>query len=206
MLMVHPHTKQWQSLTVCDITKTRPDLPEVDFVYSDPPWNPGNEKYWRTHAKTGESSGYDAFLMAWCRVVVAFNPSKVLVEQSANWEHANQLIAATAMCDGWRWPLLEHWQIEYSRPARPNRLLHFGWRRLATDPSGMTGEKMTLRVFDGLPLHPGMTVGDPCMGKGTTSRVAHHYGLNCVGTEMNPTRLEVTISWLLRRGYEVQSG
>lgn len=39
-------------------------LPDaVDLVYSDPPWNPGNATYWRTHAGEGSCESYSVFLV-----------------------------------------------------------------------------------------------------------------------------------------------
>ena len=205
MQLTHPTTGQWQQLDVYDLAACpRQAGLRADVVYSDPPWNPGNAKYWRTHARvrqTESDDGYQAFLKAWCREVIAYHPASVLVEQSANWGHASMLLAAAEDSPGWRWPLLEHWEIQYGHPRRPNRLLHFGTRRLESDPSGMSGEAMTRAVFDGLRLTPGMVVADPCMGLGTTSRVAHAFGLHCAGTELNPKRLARTIEWLRRHGY-----
>lgn len=203
MLMRHSNGLS-QRVAVCDITTRTPrDRRHLaDLVYSDPPWNPGNEKYWRTHAAANPSRGYDGFLDAWCREVIAYDPRDVLVEQSANWEHANMLLAAIERNPCWRWPLLEHWEIQYGHPRRPNRLLHFGTRRLSIDPTGMNGEAMTRRVFEGLGVVAGETVADPCTGLGTTSRVAHSFGANFIGTEINPARAARTIKWLTGHGYQ----
>jgi len=196
-----------------------PDAPEVlsrlldeaggcDLVYSDPPWNPGNEKYWRNHAGAAEGAGYVAFLEAWCRLVgicIGRGARHVFCEQSENDSHRGMLLAV-AEGSGWGLPLLEQWTVYYGSPGsasvrRPNRLLHFGRERIATDPSGMAGEPMTIRACAGLSLPPGSTVVDVCMGKGMTSRMAHYFGWNCVGTELNPKRLAVTVAWLERQGY-----
>lgn len=183
----------------------------IDIVYSDPPWNPGNEKYWRTHAGATpvDEGGYDVLLDSWCACIAGTSPAHVFCEQSFNDKHRALFTAAVERCDGWDLPLLEEWTVYYGSPgsrgcSRPNKLLHFGHVPITTDPSGLRGQKMTRVVCDGLDLPAGGTIADPCMGKGMTSREAHGHGWHCVGTELNPKRLEKTIAWLLKKGYEEQ--
>lgn len=179
----------------------------VPIVYSDPPWNPGNEKWWRRHAGASEPRSYDDFLDAWCAAVAGCGAAHVFTEQSVNTKHHGMLLAAVERCAAWRLPLLEEWTVYYGTPGsrgcmRPNTLLHFGEQPLLTDPSGLRGVEMTRVVFAGLDLPPGTTVADPCMGKGMTSRLAHERGWHCIGTELNHRRLDFTIRWLQRQGYE----
>ena len=179
---------------------------DVAMVYSDPPWNPGNEKWWRRHAGAEPPDSYDHLLDAWCACVAACRPAHVFSEQSVNEKHRKMFTDAVDRCDGWTLPLLEEWTVYYgsggSRSCiRPNKLLHFGTQQLATDPTDLRGIKMTECVFDGLGLPARSLVVDPCMGKGMTSRVSHSHGLCCVGTELNPKRLAKTQEWLLKHGY-----
>lgn len=181
----------------------------VPLVYSDPPWNPGNEKWWRRHAGAEPPADYNHFLDAWCRTVAAFAPLHVFSEQSANDRHRGMFLDAVGRCPGWTLPLLEQWTVYYGSPGsascrRPNVLLHFGTDPLRTDPSGMAGVPMTRRVFEGISLDAPVTVADPCMGKGMTSRLAHDRVWNVVGTELNARRLDYTIRWLLKAGYVEQ--
>ena len=183
---------------------------EVRAVYSDPPWNPGNGTYWRTHAGLAPRETYDAFLDAWCTVAVECMDRgcmDVLVEQSANVTHQDMLRAAVRRQP--RWTLRERtvYPVEYGSGSRllPNALLHFtDDEPLTTDPADMHGESMTLRALSGLRLNPGEVIVDPCTGKGMTSRAAHAFGLHFVGSELNPTRLDITLGWLKRQGYVVQ--
>lgn len=183
--------------------RIRLELPaRVDAVYSDPPWTPGNEKYWRRHAGVGDGRGYAAFLAAWHAVTamcVQRGAEHVLVEQSENAGHRQAFLDARA---GWNLPQSKEWIVAYGRPSRPNRLLHFSWRALTADPSGMSGQEMTLRACVGLHLPPGATIVDPCMGRGMTSRIAHILGWQFFGVELNPRRLAVASTWLRRQGYE----
>lgn len=201
-----------QLLAVADLLDDAPELlarmspTPVSVVYSDPPWNPGNEKWWRRHAGAAPPVSYDHLLDAWCGVAAALRPEHVFCEQSINDHHRAMFVDAVERCDVWRLPLLEEWTVYYGSPGgrscqRPNRLLHYGHRTITTDPTGMAGVAMTRRVFEGIPLPAGITVADPCMGKGMTSRLAHERGWNVIGTELNPKRLDYAISWLVRQGY-----
>lgn len=178
----------------------------IPVIYSDPPWNPGNEKWWRRHAGFDPPNGYDVLLDTWCATVAACHPEHVFCEQSFNDRHRAMFVDAVDRCPGWDLPLLEEWTVYYGSPgshgcSRPNALLHFGRVPLATDPSDLRGIHMTRCVFEGLSYPPGSTVGDPCIGKGMTSRLAHEQGWNCVGIELNGKRLDFAIRWLLKKGY-----
>ena len=173
-------------------------------IYSDPPWSPGNEKWWRRHAGEKPPESYDRLLDAWCRCAVAARPEHVVVEQSVRPEHKQMLLDAIARCPGWTLPLAEEWTAMYGSPRRPNAVLHFGRERLPTDPSGLSGEPMTRTVFEGLRQVGALACGvvaDPCTGLGMTSRMAHEFGCSFVGTELATKRLERTIGWLLSHGY-----
>jgi len=174
-------------------------------IYSDPPWSPGNEKYWRRHAKEMPPNAYDELLDGWCRCVVAARPAHVFVEQSINDKHSGLLMAAIGRCAGWTWPLVEKWRVRYGAKNKatgerlPNELLHFGPAPIASDPTDLNGEAMTRTVLSGLSL--GGFIADPCTGLGTSSRMAHEFGVDFVGTELNSTRLDRTADWLRRHAY-----
>ena len=196
------------------LSAVRSALPgAVSLVYSDPPWNPGNATYWRTHAGAMPCASYDRFLDAWVSVVAecqARGTTDVLSEWSANDRHRQMALDAVARNLAWRLPLLEQWTVYYGSPGsasvrRPNVLLHFGRMPLTTAPTGMAGEPMTIRACAGLRLAPGSWVVDPCMGKGMTSRMAHYFGWNCVGVEINAKRLAAARAWLRRQGYQEES-
>lgn len=188
-------------------------LPQrCDFVYSDPPWNPGNATYWRTHAGKDPCRDYHRFLDSWVRAVtscIARGATDVFTEQSSKTVHQNMTHDAISRAgDTWPLPLVEQWEVFYGSPGSasvryPNALLHYGHERIATDPSGMASEPMTIRVCAGLDFRPGSWVIDPCMGKGMTSRMAVYFDWNCVGVEINQARLDKTLAWLARQGYKI---
>jgi len=195
-----------QQLAVADILTQKDVFTDlisrpITVVYSDPPWNPGNEKWWRRHADVEPPDSYDALLDAWCSCVTECRPAHIFCEHSAIPRHRAMMMAAIERCREWTLPLQIEWTVYYGSPKRPNVLLHFGTSLIATDPAGMSGEAMTLTALVGLGYPPGVTIADPCIGKGMVSRLAHKLGWNCVGTELNPKRLDRTIEWLLKHGY-----
>lgn len=186
---------------------------QISVVYSDPPWNPGNATYWRTHAGKKKCESYERFLDSWITVVIECinrGASDIFCEQSSNEKHRMMFMNAVSKY-GKQWPfiLLEEWTVFYGSPGsasvrRPNTLLHFGSKKISTNPEGMAGEPMTIRVCAGIDAPPGSWVIDPCMGKGMTSRMAHYFDWNVVGVELNQKRLAYTVKWLERQGYEIE--
>lgn len=178
----------------------------IGAVYSDPPWNPGNAQYWRRHAGAALDVDYPMLLTAWHTLVASCcsrGAQHVCCEQSLNRRHRQMFFDAM---QGWSLPQQGEYTVYYGSPGsasvrRPNTLLHFGYVPLATNPSAMAGEAMTIRTCAGLGLLPGAWIVDPCIGKGMTSRMAHYFGWNCFGTELNAARLAVTCAWLEKQGY-----
>ncbi len=199
-----------QRLAVADLTKDGVDVmlgmvegKKVQVVYSDPPWSPGNEKWWRRHAGLEPPNSYHNLLIGWCACVVACHPVDVFCEQSIVDAHRNILLGIIHEFHGWELPLVEQWTVFYGSPLRPNVLLHFGKDRIRTNPEGMHGEAMTRRVFESFAGRV-RVVADPCTGLGMTSRMAHEFGADFVGTELNSKRLDRTIGWLSKHGYRRQ--
>jgi len=94
------------------------------------------------------------------------------------------------------------WNVFYAS-IRPNKLLYFSKIGGFTgDPEGMKNEPMTRHVFEYI-AKPGEIVLDPCVGLGMTARMAHRFGMICYGIELNPARLEKTLGWLVKQGYDV---
>jgi hypothetical protein len=174
---------------------------EVDIVYSDPPWNPGNEKWWRRYAHKNPPIGYNEFLDSWCQLVSAINPSRIFVEQSVNYKYNGLLFDAIDRCDKWILPLANSWIPLYGNPKRPYKLFYFGSNDLDVDVNGFHGESTTRKIFDSIPNIKNSLIVDPCTGTGMTSRMAHHSYSDFVGIELNEIRLNRAIAWLLKKGY-----
>ena len=178
------------------------------LVYSDPPWDPGNEKYWRRHARlTPPAAGFDRLMDAWVACCLAADPEHVLVEMSIHADRNRWFFEAVARAGAaWRWPEQRRYEVRYSSQKLPNLLVHYGPRPLTTDPSGLHGQPMSHTAFAGLGLPRGSLVVDPCTGLGMTSRLAHIFGCHYAGTELNPTRLARTAAWVEKKGYRPRTG
>jgi hypothetical protein len=186
------------------------------LVYSDPPWNAGNARYWRSHADgTSLAVNWPQFCERWCRCVAMIQPTIIYTEQSAIGHHASTMIQA-AKAAGLP-PLDQVYRVHYGAPVstgerisvfrRENLLCRFATSDWTGDPSGLAGQAMTRHVFEHEPLIEhcrGQFVADPCVGKGMTARMAHEFGMRCVGLELNPRRLQVTIDWLTKQGMEAK--
>src|SRR5574343_168252 len=173
------------------------------LVYSDPPWDPGNEKYWRRHAKLAPPlAGFDRLMDAWVACCLAADPEHVLVEMSIHADRNRWFFDAVARAGAaWRWPEQRRYEVRYSSQKLPNLLVHYGPTPLTTDPSGLAGQPMSHTAFAGLGMPRGSLVVDPCTGLGMTSRLAHVFGCHFAGTELNPARLARTVAWAEKRGY-----
>jgi len=168
----------------------------ADVVYSDPPWGPGNQKYWHTMRERGASprTSWPDFLAAFCAVVVKHRraDAPVFVEMGLRWEQ--DLLDAMAAAG---LPHVRTQRVLYGSPKRPNLLMLFG-ADVNVDVAGMSGEPMTYKVL-GACVRPGSVVLDPCCGLGMTARCAHTLGGFFRGNEMNPARLAQTEAWLRSR-------
>lgn len=186
---------------------------KVNVVYSDPPWNAGNLGYWRTHAGYPKAKqNWTEFIDRWTDSVSLINPDAIYCEQSIN-----DPDTVTLAIRGKGLPTLDgSWVVRYGAPVntsdrmsvckRPNLLLRFARHNWGGNPTELSGEPMTAHVFDHEPLCvDGNVVADPCVGKGMTVRQAHRIGMACVGMELNPSRLQVTIDWLAKQDVKVEA-
>lgn len=177
---------------------------KIYMVYSDPPWNPGNAKMWRTLANldgnTGKKVEWRHFVNRFCERILYADPTHVFIEMGVKQtpDYINIAFANGLM------PLCGIWNVFYSY-THPNRLLYFSEVGGFTgNPEGLKNEPMTRHVFEHI-VKPGEVVFDPCVGLGMTARMAHRFGMVCYGIELNPRRLEKTLMWLSKQGYEINA-
>jgi hypothetical protein len=216
----HPKTGQIQLLTIEDILNSKGytlkmlQNKKVPIVYSEPPWGPITEKYWRSLANIPDSTHtYEEFIKKWCELISQVAGLKhIFCQQSYEFKYRNIFNSAIKECGTWNLPLRQEWEVYYGTPGRVSRkstssLLHFGVSNINSNPTKLTGINIAVNIFQGLLLKPHEWIFDPCMGIGLTSRIAHDFNLNCIGAELNPKRLEHTVKWLLKQGYkEIQNG
>lgn len=189
---IGPHRLLHGDITT-GIVSTLMGTERADLVYSDPPWGPGNQRYWHTHNGSVPRTDWLTFLAAFCAACSAHRKpgAPVFVEMGLRW--VEDLDAAMARVGLHR---MRRWDISYGRPARPNALLLYGLDDVAIDLGPNThGEPITRTVLAAV-VKPGSVVLDPCCGKGMTARTTHHRGGYFRGSELNSKRLEVTASWL----------
>lgn len=168
-----------------------------DVVYTDPPWNKGNARAFRT--KAGDSRAVDflgSLLPAILSVVKGVEHAAI---EMGNF-HADDLRWLITSKGG---VVLADWKITYYR-KNPSRLLHCtftGEPPLVDSCDGMDDDD-TPQWFLERVASKGCVVFDPCMGRGLTSRVADDLGMKALGMELHPRRLAVSIDRLVDRGYK----
>jgi len=194
-MRIGPHRLLCGDLT-CGAVSTLMGDERADEVYSDPPWGPGNQKYWHTMRERGSAprTPWPDFLRSFCESVRDHRKltAPVFVEMGLRWER--DLLAAMAEVG---LPHVWTQRVVYGAPKLPNLLLLFG-ARVDVDVEGMGGKAMTRKVLEACVL-PGHIVLDPCTGLGMTARFADDLGAAFRGCELNPKRLDVTASLLRRR-------
>lgn len=182
-------------LVIGELTRERAFLAlggeKADLVYSDPPWGPGNLMYWRTHNKETVRPSWETFLDTFVSVVSESvkTGGHIFVEMGVRWvDELAHVMRSHGISESSRWNCL------YGNPKLPNVLWYSG-PGCRTDPSGMSGVKMTHTALSGVATK-GALVFDPCCGKGMTARCSIRLGMRFAGVELNPKRAEVTKLWL----------
>ena len=173
----------------------------IYMVYSDPPWNPGNARMWRTLSKKdgdiGRKVNWNNFVERLCTHILYTNPKHIFIEmglqKTSDFIKQGQSLGFP--------PIQNIWKVFYNY-KNPYNLLYFSEiNEFKGNPEGMKNEYTTKHVFEYI-SKPGEIVFDPCIGLGMTLRMAHKFGMSCYGIELNPERLQKTISWIIKRTNE----
>ena len=184
------------------------------IMYCDPPWGPGNLKYWATinRKMTGlevEQPPLEEFLSAIFNIATQYVEHYLLIEYGLRW--SDELII-TGEAAGFEHLELIPVHYRTGKDKRPLHLHLFGVNG-ATHPGSKYkgavqnthGYETVQRAIGGLAslsqLGPGLIVLDPCCGMGYTARAALEFRLRFRGNEFNEARLQKTID-LLRHRYE----
>ena len=181
----------------------------IYMVYSDPPWNKGNARYWRTHAGLSrEVDFYNNFLPIFFSNVEILNPIYFFMEVPfKNYERILDIAKQKNFI------IKGNWIVYYGASVtlnyikccgRPNRIICFSKKEIPSDfdPIGLKGIALTEYVFSYFHKKNEIVV-DPCIGRGMTSRIAYKYNMHCYGMELNPKRLELTLQWLEKKGHTI---
>lgn len=167
--------------------------------FSDPPWNAGNARSFRTKAQADGDKGRAVdFSGLMNRVLTAL--AWAVSPGGPVWiEMGNAQAAEVRAMLAQSWPLTEEWPVTYygSKPCTLLRGATGGPSVGADGPAGVND--MLLPAFaiarDSL---PGDRVYDPCTGRGLTAVSAAAAGRVFWGSELNPRRLSVTLAKLHR--------
>ncbi len=160
--------------------------PEIAYV--DPPWNQGNARSFRTKAAVSRAVDFDLFLAS---LVDAVSQVDHIYVEMGHQNHA--ALAETVQAYGGT--VIGFWDIFYYR-TKPCVLLGCdfsdGKRPWPDgDYNGLDDEDTPDEILSR--YASGLTVFDPCMGRGLTALAAHAHGQRFIGTELHPRRMAVTI-------------
>lgn len=165
-----------------------------DLSYSDPPWNKGNAKSFRTKAGVGRDVDFDRLL-------------DLVVQEVKRSKHLSFIEMGMATVPALREKLIAHsglligqWEITYYG-KKPCMLLAVNFHGVVTidlpEFSGLDDSKTpfsAIEVVRGLIKGQVAYVYDPCMGRGLTAEAAIKNEGVALGIELNPYRLSVTLS------------
>jgi hypothetical protein len=157
-----------------------PGLGAATVIYADPPWNQGNLASFRT--KAGLKSDSHDWLDVYRRIAEIAGQRPVFLEGGCR-----QAAAVQAVLSG---PQVRQWPISYYRyhPA----VLHYAGPDLnGLDPSGLDDDDVPGYILTRLPAG---IVGDPCAGRGVTSRAAEAAGWSSVNVELHPNRVSAALA------------
>lgn len=172
---------------------------EIDMIYSDPPWDAGNAKGFRTKAGyiNDEKVDFEQFNR---EILYPFKGREIDIYIEGGVRTGDML---KALFSEYGFTVMEEFSIKYFK-KHPCWLYH-----LHADPSksimhptevDVTGMDDTLTPFWAVKRssNPGDLIYDCCMGQGLTSRAAATQGRLALGLELNPRRLAVTIDELVK--------
>jgi hypothetical protein len=175
------------------------NMPEnIYLVYSDPPWNAGNARMWRTLSEYDGSVGrkvdWDYFSRQIYIQIKSVNPTHVFIEMGS--KQTSEVLRNFVEYGFLR--CQNSWQVYYNS-THPNTVSYFSeYPGFTGNPDGMKNEPMTRHIFENI-AKKGEVVFDPCIGLGMTARMAHMFDMICYGNDINPHRLQRTMKWIAQK-------
>lgn len=174
---------------------------KIDLFYSDPPWDPGNAKSFRTKAGLNEPGVKVNFPDLLIKVVEIARQSSGDTYLEMGKKNA-ELLEELVKFGGGR--MINRWDITY---YKKNPMVLFQFVFEGAVQRGFTGSASGMDDGD-TPMwaiarstSPGDLVADTCTGRGLTMRSAVEQGRRFIGTELNPRRLAVAIDWMAQHGH-----
>lgn len=159
---------------------------KADAIYSDPPWGPGNLKYWRTMNGESTRPSWERFTSVLSGVCATrIRPGGLVwLEMGLRW--SDEL---SRIMEGCSFREVLRVRTQYGHPSLPANLLCFSEHQSAPVPDmpvDLRDRALVRTALSTLPVNS--VVFDPCCGLGTTARVCIELGLRFSGQELNPKR------------------
>jgi hypothetical protein len=167
----------------------------ADVIYSNPPFDEKNHKYWYSINGSAPRTSWAEFLDVFCNVCASFRTSEALVFVEMEAVGLHDLDLAMQRVGLGRQRI---WENLKGSPMRPYTLALYGPRDISINLPAKHGSALTKAVLSVVVL-PGMIVLDPCTGKGVTARYTHRFGGRFRGCELNQNRLDVAVDWLRKQ-------
>ena len=167
------------------------------LMYCDPPWNQGMETLFRGNVGLPKSK---TFLDLLRRIVEVGRNARygAFIEMGA--QELGNLDMAVREAGG---RLSQTFRVTYCR-RRPSFLVYAVWRSeldLLDAADGMDDSVTPLWALGKLERDGGFFRAiDPCCGRGLTVTSADMLGMPCAGIELDPRKMAVTVSLLMRSG------
>lgn len=168
---------------------------EPDLTYTDPPWNAGNARAFRTKAGVGRPVDFDHLLVCILRAAAR---TKRSVFMETGMKQRDQLIRHAEEAGA---QVKAISTITYYR-KRPCLLFQLDWTGKEPVVEGLSGmdDDDTPGAGLGALKREGDLVFDPCLGRGLTVRTTHGIGLRFLGSELHPRRMACALDWLAEQG------
>jgi hypothetical protein len=167
-----------------------------DVTYSDPPWDKGNARAFRTKAGLGRDVNFDNLLT---KVIEAVKDTRSVVWLEMGVKETPKLWQVVNLHNG---EILGEWNVTYYS-IHPSRLI----------ATSFTGDTFPLPDFGAMDdgetpfaalrsaashFQRDFTVFDPCIGRGIVAEAALAVEARVLGMELNPRRLAVTVEKLAK--------
>ena len=168
---------------------------QPDFIYTDPPWNNGNGRAFRTKAGVDGDKGRPVDIKSLIKRVLTFGKQLqvlTLCEGGCKERDINRSVITELGAKN-----ISEWNITYTERKLPCVLYAADWRTDARndypDFSGM--DEFSIETLS-LEHYKPRLVLDPCGGLGGTAWAAHRTGCASLTSELSPYRMAVSIERL----------
>lgn len=171
------------------------DKLQPDFIYTDPPWNNGNGKAFRTKAGVDGDKGRNVDIRSLIKRVLSFGRKLevlTLCEGGCRERNINRSVIAELGAKA-----IAEWDITYTRKKLPCVLYAADWRK---NPQSDYPDFSGMDEFDietlSLQHYKPRLVLDPCGGLGGTAWAACRTGCASLTSELSPYRMAVALERL----------